>query len=247
MIKNLNRIRVIIQVIFILLTLFSIKLFKPLSVKLTIFGLSFLVGAYYCGWICAFGSIQSFIRELGKKYINKNIVIPEKYNKILLYFRYITLFISLGYFITLMDGRKTFLNIIAGKSISYITIVAMFGILILSLFIDRPFCKYLCPEGARYGVIGLSRIFTVTRNNKTCIECTLCDKNCPMAIKVSTVTSMSNPHCISCGKCINKCPVKGTLSLKIRDIKDPKVLITFIIGIYFLYKTTVYIVNKFGN
>lgn len=247
MIRNFKHIRTIVQVVFIVLTLFSIRLFKPLPVKLTIFGISFLVGAYYCGWICAFGSIQSFIRELGKKYIKKDLVVPKKYNKILLCFRYLTLFISLGYFITLMDGRKTFLNIIGGKSISYIAIAIMVVMLILSLFMDRPFCKYFCPEGARYGIVGLSRIFTITRNNETCINCTLCDKNCPMAIEVSTTTSMSNPHCVSCGECINKCPIKGTLSLKVRNIKDSKVLISFIVGIYFLYNTTVYVLNRFGN
>ena len=247
MIKNLKHIRISVQIIFILLTVSSIKLFKPLPVKLTIFAISFLVGAYYCGWVCCFGSIQSIIRKLGKKYIKKDLIIPEKYNKFLLYFRYITLFISLGYFITFTDGRKTFLNIINGKSISYIAVVIMGMMLVLSLFMERPFCKYLCPEGARYGAIGLARIFTITRNNKTCINCTLCDKECPMTIKVSTITSMNNPHCISCGECINKCPIKGTLSLKFRNIKDPKILITFIIGIYFLYNTTVYILNKFGN
>lgn len=247
MIKNLQKFRLVTQLLFLALTILSVKLFKPLPVKLTIFSISFLVGTYYCGWICSFGSLQSFIRSFGKKYIKKNIVIPEKLNNILLYFRYITLFFSLGYFITLLDGRKTFLGLIAGKTFSYTFIFIMISLLILSLFIDRPFCKYLCPEGARYGAIGSSRLFTITRNSNTCINCSLCDKNCPMSVKISNVDSVSSPHCISCGECIVKCPKQGTLSLKLRNFKDPKSLIFFTIGLYFLYRTTVFVLNRFGG
>ena len=247
MIKNLKKFRLTTQIFFLFLTVLSIKLFKPLSVKLTIFSISFFIGTYYCGWICSFGTLQSLIRNLGKKYIRKDIIIPEKYNKFFLYLRYTTLFFSLGYFITLLDGRKTFLNIIAGKTISYIFLFTMIFLLILSLFIDRPFCKYLCPEGARYGVIGLSRIFTIKRNSKTCINCSLCDKSCPMSIKISTVEYVNSPHCISCGECIIKCPKDNTLSLNLRNLKDPKSLTFFLIGLYFLYRTTIFVISRFSS
>lgn len=246
MTKKLKFIRIIVQILFLILTLLSIRLSNTLTAKLTIFSISFFIGTYYCGWICAFGTIQSFIREFGKRYLNQTLVIPEKYNKIMLYFRYVTLFLSLTYITTVADGRKTFLALIAGKPVTYSLIGIMSSFLFLSLFIDRPFCKYICPEGARYGIIGLSRIFTITRNQETCINCNQCTKNCPMGIDVAKVNSLNLPHCISCGECIIKCPKEKTLAIKLRNFKNPSTFIFFALGIYFLYNTINFTIKRFG-
>lgn len=90
-------------------------------------------------------------------------------------------------------------------------IVIFYGV--FSLFVDRPFCSYLCTEGARYGLLGKLRLFSIKRNESTCVNCKKCDKVCPMNIEVSTQNVIQDEQCISCFNCIESCPKKDTLKI----------------------------------
>ncbi|MDC7223179.1 MAG: 4Fe-4S dicluster domain-containing protein, partial [Spirochaetales bacterium] len=84
--------------------------------------------------------------------------------------------------------------------------------LLLSLFTDRPYCRYFCTEGARYGALSMGRLFSIRRNTESCINCKLCDRACPMGITVSQVKHVRNGQCVNCFECIAACPKKNTLS-----------------------------------
>lgn len=117
--------------------------------------------------------------------------------------------------------------------------------MLLSLFIHRVFCRYFCPLGAQYGLISLTRILTIKRDVVKCIDCKLCDNNCPMEIQVSKNEILDSPNCISCGKCILSCPKKGALKIGFRDFKKFKTYILMGIGIYFLVTAIIFTLNKF--
>jgi len=87
--------------------------------------------------------------------------------------------------------------------------------LVLSLLVERPFCKYMCPYGAVQGVFNLFRIFRIRRVAKTCIDCKACDRACPMNIEVSTSGVVRDHQCITCMECTSEraCPVKDTVDL----------------------------------
>ncbi len=55
--------------------------------------------------------------------------------------------------------------------------------------------------------------FRITRNPDTCTSCTLCDKACPMAIKISDIPVVDHIDCHLCGDCITHCPEKDTLQI----------------------------------
>lgn len=252
--KKLGIIRIALQILFIILTIAGIKLTPMGTSKFITFGLIFVFGAFYCSWVCAFGSIQEYIRKFGKKYINKTLIIPPNINRILLYFRYIPIFLMLLYItrvfdkITeLTDGRKTFLSLISGKTISITLILIMISFLILSLFIDRPFCKYFCQEGARYGIFGMSRLVMLARDKETCINCGLCTKNCQMGLEVANKKRVNEPHCISCGDCLQACPKEGALKLKFRSFKDPINIVLFLIGSYMGYKMITHVLSRLAK
>ena len=77
-------------------------------------------------------------------------------------------------------------------------------ILVWSVWVYRPFCKYLCPLGAIYGwfnPIALSRFHI---DKEYCIDCKKCKTVCPMDIPVYAKPNSS--ECIKCGKCLQACP-----------------------------------------
>ena len=119
-----------------------------------------------------------------------------------------------------------------GQDILEITFYAMIVFSILSLFINRPYCRWFCPQGAIYGVMSFLRIFTIKRDSNTCVQCKQCDRACPMGIQVSTSTDVLNPQCIDCFQCISSCP-KGsqTLTFGLRNFKTKKSLLFLLIPI----------------
>lgn len=56
-------------------------------------------------------------------------------------------------------------------------------------------------------------IFRISRNADTCTSCKLCDKACPMSIKVSTTEKVKDIDCHLCGDCVASCPEKDTLNI----------------------------------
>ena len=245
--SKIGPLRLSVQIIFFIMTIFAFKLGSPLTNKLIIVGLLLLVGTYYCGWICAFGTMQDLVYTRLGKHIKYKLAVPYKYNRYLLWFRYITLFVTIAFISKTLYARGTFLDMLAGKDIAPLLAWIMTGFLLLSLIMPRPFCRYFCVEGARYAAIGLARAMTVTRDNASCIHCQRCDRACPMGIKVSAADSMYVPHCISCGSCIDACPKKGTLSLKLRSFANWRNLLLLLLGLGYTYMYLQKTLVRFGG
>lgn len=78
-------------------------------------------------------------------------------------------------------------------------------IIILSIIIYRPFCKYICPLGAIYSIFNTSSVFKYYVNANRCTKCSACAKICKMGC--NPVKKSNDLECIRCGKCKNMCPV----------------------------------------
>jgi polyferredoxin len=193
------------------------------SVVLAVLGLllALLFGPVICGWICPFGTFQEWIGKLGRKLFKKryNHFVPTRLDKILRYTRYLVL------------AWVSYMTVISGKLIfqDYDPYYALFNfwrsdvaisgyillglVILLSLFVERPFCKYACPYGAFQGIFNLFRVFKIRRKEATCISCNACSKACPMNIEVAKAGIVRDHQCISCMKCTSEaaCPVKDTV------------------------------------
>ena len=77
-------------------------------------------------------------------------------------------------------------------------------LLLLSVAVYRPFCRYLCPLGAIYGLFNPVALYRFRIDAQKCTQCGACQKACPMDIPVHTTPN--SMECIRCGKCKAVCP-----------------------------------------
>lgn len=198
-----------------------------------VFVTAILFGPVFCGWICPFGSVQEWFGKIGRKLFKKryNNFIPGKIDRILRYLRYVVLLwvlimtaVSTKLIFSDFDPYYALFNFWTGE-VAITGFAALGAVLVLSIFVERPFCKYACPYGAVLGLSNLFRIFKIRRNNETCISCSKCDKACSMNIEVSSTKNVLNHQCISCFACTSddSCPVPETVTISTASIiKDKK-------------------------
>jgi len=197
-----------------------------------VLGLTLLFGPVFCGWICPFGTVQEFIGKIGRKMFKKkyNNFIPSVIDKPLRYLRYVILIlvvvntaISAKLMFSNLDPYFALFNIWSGE-VTRLSLLILGLVLIGSLFVERPWCKYLCPFGALLGIFNLFRIVKLKRNENTCINCKACDRVCPMNINVSTSKVVSDHQCISCLLCTDEmvCPVSNSLNFSVLEKKNSR-------------------------
>ena len=102
-------------------------------------------------------------------------------------------------FAHIWSGEELF----AENGIGFIILIVVVG---ASVFIDRFFCKYLCPAGGLYGII--AKISPSKIKREPCINCEKCSDVCPMNIEIEKESTVKSAECILCGKCAEVCPVK---------------------------------------
>lgn len=102
---------------------------------------------YYCSWICPFGSLQ----DLAGSCVSKKVRIGEKTLKWLVYFRkglWVTLMalLFIGWGSQWVDYEIFTMFIVQNASVAVLSIGMAF--VLLSIFIPRPFCRFVCPTGS---------------------------------------------------------------------------------------------------
>jgi polyferredoxin len=185
------------------------------------FVLAILFGPVFCGWVCPLGTVQEWVAKWGKKLFKRryNHFIPPQIDNILRYVRYLVL--AWVIYVTATSGTLIFaeydpyfalFNFWSGEvAIGALIILGL--TLGLSLFVERPWCKYACPYGAVLGISNLFRVFQIRRVESTCKADGACSIMCPMNIPVDSVKTVRDHQCISCLECTSEaiCPVASTV------------------------------------
>lgn len=201
-----------------------------------VIGLIMLFGIFFgrliCGFLCPFGLIQDLLYKLPikKLKVNPKIDRPARYLK---YVILLSLVIVLPIFATNKYGTASpyfckFLCpagtlggaiplLIANeglrKMLGYIFVWKFFilmTIIVFSMMISRPFCRYLCPLGALYSLFSRFSLYQIHINKSKCISCKKCEYICPMDVKITN--EKNRLECICCGKCKAVCPTNAITS-----------------------------------
>ena len=184
-----------------------------------------LLGRFVCGWLCPFGLVQDLLHKIPvfrkrKRLPLHHILKFGKYAVLLLFVCIGSVFLFGGFAkvpafckyicpsgtlfgaIPLLAANKL-LRSQAGGLFFWKLGILLF-LLLLSVTVYRPFCQYLCPLGAIYGLFNRFSLVQIHWEEQQCTSCGACEKACPVALSVREISR--SPECIRCGRCIEACP-----------------------------------------
>lgn len=191
---------------------------------LTVIGAIF--GRFVCGWLCPFGLLQDLLFRI--PFMKK--IRTVKGDFILRYLKYLILILFVivlpmavmdvvgqgspwfckwicpsgtffaGWPLTIMNEniRSATGFLFVWKNLILITLI------LLSVIIYRPFCRYLCPLGAVYGLFNPVAFYRYQIDTQKCTRCRQCQYTCKLNIPV--YDKPNSPECIRCGDCVKSCP-----------------------------------------
>lgn len=80
----------------------------------------------------------------------------------------------------------------------------LLGIIVFELLVSRRWwCRYVCPGGALYILLGAKRPMRVKLLESKCTRCVDCVVACPMGL--NPMNNQMGMECDSCGECISSC------------------------------------------
>lgn len=207
--KAIQKLKVFVQALF--LASFIIPwLPHPETAGKWLFWTAPLVGVFFCGWVCPFGLAQDVFSWVARKLKLPQIKLSWRVQKYLQFSRYIWagLIFFAGVNYAFLNARFYFQDNLFHNMLTFTSGAVLAFFMIAGLFIKRPFCNYFCMKGAIDGLMSVVRPLGISRDEKACIHCCLCDKVCPMNVRVEQTKFVRHPNCINCMQCISACPKK---------------------------------------
>lgn len=162
----------------------------------------------YCGWLCPFGALQELLNRVAKYMKVPQIKVPwwlHERTWPIKYVAFLGLFgVSLYSFelaeqLAEIEPFKTSIVLTFLRTWPYVVYAVI--LLIIGLFIERFFCRYLCPLGGALGIPGRLRMNDWLRRHKECgSPCHRCAKEC--MVQAIHPNGQINPNeCMQCLHC----------------------------------------------
>lgn len=182
-------------------------------------------GRFPCGWICPFGLVQELLHSVPSPRLSlPSGLRPLKYGMLALFIVLLPILMRpspgapgdpwfckavcpagtslAGWPLVSLAPEGTYAT---GFLFSWKTAIAV-AVILLAVTSERPFCRFLCPLGAAWGLLGKAAVVRMRVSNR-CVKCGRCRQVCPMDIGIWE--DPSSAECVRCMKCVGVCPVKA--------------------------------------
>jgi NosR/NirI family transcriptional regulator, nitrous oxide reductase regulator len=183
-------------------------------------GMLFWNRGMFCGWLCPFGALQELLNRGARLIGIPQLAIPFGAHQRLVSIKYIVFLVLFGLSLyelafaekaSEVEPFKTAIILHFWRDWPFVLYAT--GLLGAGLFINRFFCRYLCPLGAALAIPARLRMFDWLRRYRECGNpCQQCAKACP--VQAIHPEGHINPNeCIQCLHCqmlyhhAYRCPV----------------------------------------
>lgn len=162
----------------VVLALFDRSYALPLAVAVFFFAplvFSLFAGRTFCAAVCPHGAIQDLV-----------LLRPVRVPAWLEHALGMVPFVFLGAGLTFAAAGTGFVICRYDPFVPifrldgpWLMVVTGIGLLVLGMFVGRPYCRFLCPYGALLRVAALVSKWAVRITPNLCTQCRLCEDSCP--------------------------------------------------------------------
>jgi NosR/NirI family nitrous oxide reductase transcriptional regulator len=171
-------------------------------------GLLFWGRGPFCGWLCPFGALQELTNNVAQWLKVPQVRLPWGLHERLWPIKYVIFLglfglsfysLALAEMFSEVEPFKTAIVLKFAREWPYV----LFALTLLSagLFIERFYCRYLCPLGAALAIPGRIRMFEWLKRYPECgTPCQRCAKECPVQ-SIHPEGQINVNECIYCMHC----------------------------------------------
>ena len=174
----------------------------------------------YCGWLCPFGALQELTNRVARLLKVPQWTLPWGLHERLWPVKYMIFLGLFGVSLASMPMAEKLAEVEPFKTAIILKFVrdwpfVVFAVvlLLIGLFVERFYCRYLCPLGAALAIPARMRMFDWLKRYRECgSPCQTCAHECP--VQAIHPTGEINPNeCVNCLHCQvlyqsdAKCPV----------------------------------------
>ena len=162
----------------------------------------------YCGWLCPFGALQELTNKVAKRLKVPQLTVPWGLHERLWPIKYILFMIIFGVSFYSFDLAERLSEVEPFKTAIVLRfmrdwwyVLFAVALLVAGLFIERFYCRYLCPLGAALALPARLRMFEWLRRHKECgSPCHICANTC-MVQAIHPDGHINPNECLYCLHC----------------------------------------------
>ena len=162
----------------------------------------------YCGWLCPFGALQELVNKLARAFGVRQVSISWGLHERLWPIKYIAFLTILAVSMSSMTWAFKLAEIEPFKTVIILKFMrewqfVLYPVMLLAagVFIERFYCRYLCPLGAALAIPARLRMFEwLNRRHQCGRECRICNTTCTVQA-INPLGQISPNECIYCLRC----------------------------------------------
>jgi len=191
-------------------------------------GWALLGGRTFCSWVCPYHLLAEWAEKLHLYLAEKKLVTDAPIDRRLrgvFWLVFALLALATGYTVYEAISPTGILSraLIYGPGLALLWVIALLAFEVF--FSRRAWCRYACPIGLTYGVVGIVSPLRVKYTLEGCFHEGDCRKVCLVPHVLDTVIKGRavdsevpiGPDCTRCGLCVDTCP-SGSLKFEVKGL-----------------------------